>query len=129
MKRTFVFLSLAAILTFATAAQAQTARQPKAEALNSKQLTALISTAKTPAEHQRIADYYQAKSQDLLAQSIEHAQMAETFRNNPATNSSKAEKGTVDHCAYLAQSLKARSLKLEALAQTHEQMAKDAGQK
>jgi hypothetical protein len=127
MKRTFVILVLAT--AFATFAQAQTAQQTKTETLNSKQLIALSAAAKTPAEHMRIAVYYQAKAQNLLAQSNEHAQMAETFRNNPVTNSSKAERGTVDHCAYLAQSLKAQAVKMQELAQSHEQMAKDATQK
>jgi hypothetical protein len=129
MKHTFLTLSLATVLAFTAAGHAQTAKQSKAENLSSKQLIALSSAAKTPAEHQRIADYYQAKSQDLLAQSNEHAQMAQAYRNNPVTNSSKAERGTVDHCTYLAVSLKARSVKMQELAQAHEQMAKDAGQK
>lgn len=99
------------------------------EHLSKKQLAALIATAKTPAEHQRIADYYLAESNKLLAESNHHAEMAVAFRANPATNNHKSIYGTVNHCEYLAQSLKAKAEKASALAQEHEGMAETAEQK
>jgi hypothetical protein len=75
MKRTIVFLSY--ILVFTAVAFAQAAQpQQKPEKLSKRQLLSLIATAKTPAEHNRIAQYYRAAAQDYLAQSKEHEEMA-----------------------------------------------------
>ena len=131
MKRMIGFLTIALAMTTAAFGQMQMSPtpQPKAEKLNSKQILVLISVAKTPAEHRRLAVYYEAKAQNLLAQSKEHAQMAEAYKQNPVTSSSKYTRGTVDHCTYIAQSLKDSAAKLHELAQIHEQMARDAEQK
>lgn len=128
MKRTIVFLSslaLAAVLAIATVAQAQ----PSQEKLSKEQLLSLIATAKTPAEHSRLAAYYGAQAQDYLAQSKEHQQMAEAYKKNPAFNTSKSTRGPINHCEYLSQHLKESAVKMQELAQEHEQMARGAGQK
>jgi hypothetical protein len=129
MKRTIVFLSSALVfvaLAFAaTAAQAQ----QQSEKLSKQQLLSLIATAKTPAEHNRLAQYYGAEAQDDLAQSKEHEEMAAQYKKNPAFNTSKFAAGPVNHCEYLAQHYKESAQKLQELAQQHQQMAVEAGQK
>ena len=91
--------------------------------LSSKELAALVGSAKTAAEHQRIAAYYRGESERLLAESNDHARMALSFRVNPATNNDKHARGTVNHCDFLAQSLKAKAEKAVELAELHERMA------
>jgi superoxide dismutase len=103
--------------------------QPSSDNLSKQQLLSLISSAKTPAEHIRIAQYYGAKAQDYLAQSKEHAQMAEQFKSNSLTSSAKFSAGTVNHCEFLAQNLKQKAEQMQKLAAEHEQMAREAGQK
>ncbi len=128
MKRTIASLSFAAVLAFSSfAATAQA--QPNAENLSKQQLLSLIATAKTSAEHIRIAQYYGAKAQDYLAQSKEHEQMAEQFRKSALTSSSKFAAGTLNHCEFLAQSFKQKAEKMQELEQRHEEMAREAGQK
>src|ERR1017187_877489 len=63
--------------------QASLGQIPAKEHLSKHQLNTLIATAKTPADHQRIAQFYQAQAQDYLAQSKEHAREAEQSRNDP----------------------------------------------
>jgi hypothetical protein len=126
MKRTIVILSLAFVMTAAAFGQAASKQQPTGNKLSKQQLMSLIATAKTPAEHQRIADYYNAKALDFLAQSKEHQEMAEQYKKNVVTSSSKYAAGTVNHCEYLAKSLKDDATQMQELAQEHEQMAKDA---
>jgi hypothetical protein len=126
MNRMIALLSLVFAMTLTVSAATT---QPTREHLSKTQLSALIATAKTPAEHQRIADYYRAQSVDLLTQSEYHAQMAAGFKLNPSTNNDKFQRQTVNHCAYLAQSLKTQSVKAEALAKQHEEMATAAEQK
>ncbi len=117
-------LVLATTLTVSAASTPQSQQN-----LSKSQLSALTASAKTPAEHERIAQYYRAQAVKFLAQSQYHAQMAADFRQNSATSNAKFERQTVDHCAYLAQSLKLQSTKAEELAQQHERMAAAAQQK
>ncbi len=127
MKRTLALLSVSLIL--AVASIAQTTSAVRAEKLSKPQLLSLIATAHTPAEHERIANYYDARARDFLAQSAEHAQMAAEYRKNPMISSSKWATGTINHCEYLAQSLKNDAVKMQELAQLHREMAASAGQK
>jgi non-homologous end joining protein Ku len=127
MKRSLVILSFVLALTFTAFSQTQST--PKSEKLSKQQLLSLIATAKTSADHTRIADYYQAQAKDYLAQSKEHEQMVAAYKKNPIFNSSKFVTGTVNHCDYLAQSLKKDSDEAQDLAKIHEEMAKEATQK
>ena len=127
MKRSIVILSFALALIFTASSQAQSTA--KSEKLSEKQLLSLISTAKNPADHTRLADYYQAQSKDFLAESKQHEQMAAAYRKNPATNNSKFAAGTVNHCDYIAQSLKKDADQAQDLAKLHAEMATAATQK
>jgi hypothetical protein len=97
------------------------------EHLSKHQLNELIATAKTPAEHQRIAKFYQSQAQDYLAQSKEHAREAEQAKNNPMRNSNKAVFSSVNHFEYLALKFSDLASKSQELARQHEQMANDTG--
>ena len=126
MKRTFGIFAVAIVLVISVVGLISAAQQQKPEKLTKGQLLSLIATAKTPAEHQRIAEYYDAKAQEYLAQAKEHQEMAEAYKKNPMTSSSKFAAGTVNHCEYFAQSFKEMAAKMQDLANMHEQMAKDA---
>jgi hypothetical protein len=126
MKRIIVVFSFVLALTLSCTAHAASAWNAQ-EHLSKKQLASLVVSAKTPAEHQRIANYYLAASENYLAQAKEHARMAVDFEKNPATNNDKVARTTVDHCQYLAKSLQARAAMAAGLAQQHEEMAKEAG--
>jgi hypothetical protein len=131
MKRSisiFSILSLAFVMTVAALGQTTSAQQAKPEHLSKRQLNTLIATAKTPAEHARIAQYYQAKAQDYLEQSKEHEQMVVAYKANPSLTA-KSQASTINHCEYFAQTFKDMAAKSQELAQLHEQMAKEAEQK
>ena len=129
MKRTITILSLAFALTVAAFAQAAPAQQAKPDHLSKQELNSLISTAKTPAEHQRIAVYYQEKAVDYLAQAKEHEQMIAAYKANTSLSTDKNRASTISHCEYFAQTFKDLAAKSQELAQLHGQMAKDAEQK
>ncbi len=126
MKRSLGILAIVLVIMLSAVWQVSTAQQHKPEKLSKQQLLSLIASAKTPAEHRRVAEYYHATAQDYLAQAKEHAEMAEAYKKNPMTSSSKFATGTVDHCEYFAQSFKEMATKMQELADMHEQMAKDA---
>lgn len=111
----FYILSLAFVMTAESLAQTPSAQQPKSEHLSRHQLKTLIATATTSAEHRRIAQYYEAKAQNYLAQSKEHEQMHGRY--------------TTYHREYFVENLKEMAVKAQELAKEHEQMAKDAEQK
>jgi len=67
-----------------------------------------------------------SQADKLLAESNDHAKMAAMFRANPVTNNQKRALTTVNHCEYLAQTLKEKSQKIRALADEHQRMAKAA---
>jgi Tfp pilus assembly protein FimT len=129
MKRTIAILSLVLALTAAAFAQAAPAQQLKPEHLSKQQLNTLIATARTPAEHQRIAQYYEAKAQDYLAQAREHEQMVAAYKANSSLSTDKNRASTIGHCEYFVQTFKELAVKSQELAQLHEQMARDAEQK
>ena len=128
MKRTLGILSILLVLTVAALAQPSAVAQ-KPEHLSNKQLNALIATARTPAEHRRIAQYYDAKSRQYLAESQEHERIMESYEKNPIFSSSKFKISTIDHCKYLEDSLQKASVKMHELAVLQEEMAAAAEKK
>ena len=126
MKRLLGIVSLLVALTVAIPVMGQSASQSKTDKLGKHQLLTLIATAKTPAEHLRLARYYQDQANYYLEQSKLHQDMATAYRKNPMTNSDKFRRSTVDHCDYFAQSFKETATKMQELANMHAQMAKDA---
>jgi hypothetical protein len=115
-------LSLALVMT--VAAFGQTPAKP--EHLSKQQINTLIATAKTPADHQRIAQFYQSQAQDYLAQSKEHEAMVVAYKSNLSLVNNKNQASTINHCEYFVQTFKDLAAKSQELAQLHEQMAKDA---
>jgi hypothetical protein len=122
-------LSLAFVMTVAALGQTPPAKQTKPEHLSMVELNTLISTAKTPAEHQRIARYYQAKALDYLAQAKEHEQMVAAYKAYSSLSNDKNRASTIDHCEYYVRAFKDLAVKTQELAQLHGQMAQDAEQK
>lgn len=121
MKNAFAILAISLVLTLSAFAQAS--NQSKPEKLSHQQLLSLIATAKTPAEHERLARYYDERAQAYLTQSAEHQQMAVEYRKNPLISSSKWATGTINHCEFIAKSLKEDAARMQALAQAHREMA------
>jgi hypothetical protein len=132
MKRTFAalsVLSLAFAITVAAFGQTPSTQQPKPEHLSKQQLNTLIATANTPAEHERIAQYYQAKALDYLAQAKEHEAMVAAYKANSSLSNNKNQASTISHCEYFVTTFKALAENSQDLAALHERMAKEAPQK
>jgi hypothetical protein len=131
MKRTLAVLSVLSftlIMTVAAVAQAPSTKA-KPEQLSKQQLNTLISTANTPAEHQRIASFYEANALDYRAQAQEHEAMILTYKSNSSLSNDKNRASTIGHCEYFVKSLNNLAAKNDELAQIHKEMAKEAGKK
>jgi hypothetical protein len=132
MKRTFAVLSvlsLAFVMTVAALGQTPATPQSKPEHLTKQQLNTLIATAKTPTEHRRIAQYYQAKVLDYLAQAKEHEAMVAAYKANTSLSNEKDQASTISHCEYFVKTFKALADNSQELATLHERMAKEAPEK
>ena len=100
--------------------------EPKSDAISARQLERLAAEAQTPADHTRIAQYYEAKAQDYLAQVHVHEAMIENFKADATRVNNKNEASTIRHCEYFVYNYKALAAKSERMAQMHEQMASAA---
>jgi hypothetical protein len=101
---------------------------------NKKELKALIKTAKTPADHLRIANYYREQAAKLTASSNERVAMAREYSKNPVFAAVEAKQQAsfgqgASHCRRWAELDKQQAKEAEALAAFHEDMAKSAEQK
>jgi len=123
MKRTIRILSvlsLAIVMTLGVLGQTSATPQAKPEHLSNHQLKMLIAAAKTPAEHQRVAQYYQMETQKYLAQSEKHKEMLAAYEQNYYRRAS-----FIHHCQYEVQKFTDKAAKSQGLAQLHALMAQD----
>ncbi len=115
-------------------APAYSAAQDKKPVISKQELKVLLNTAKEPADHQKIAEYYRHEAARLTASSKEHAQLAELYAKNPPFASMEAKHGAgfgqgASHCNKWAELQAEEAKEADALAALHEDMAKAAEQK
>jgi len=82
-----------------------------------------IAAAKTPAEHQAIADAYATEAESLRAKANEHRAMDKEY-SGPGYQSLKL--GAAMHCKKLVQAFEAAAKDADSLATMHRDMAKAA---
>jgi hypothetical protein len=111
-----------------TQGEAQTRVQ---SAKTNKQVRALIASAKTPADHLKLAAYFNQEADRLEADAKGHEELAEVYRQHPHATGGGKQSGsgsifqTAEHCDSVAKSLRDAAKNLRGLAAEHEQMAKD----
>jgi len=69
-----------------------------APTLSKKEVKTLLTTAKTPADQERLAAYYRDKASDLRAKAQQFAARAESMQGLPAVYESK--QGIACQCAF-----------------------------
>ncbi len=118
----FAMLSFASV--YAAAAEAQ--RPVTKHGLNT-----LLKTAKTPADHLRIASYYRIEAQRLTASLQEHLKQAVIYEKNPPFPAMESKHGAgfgqgASHCRYWGKQDAEAASKAEDQAALHEAMATKA---
>lgn len=116
-----MFLALLAC-TVVVAAAAQTA-----PSLSKKELKTLLSTAKTPADQKRLAEYYRDKAQQMMAKAQEFSAQADYLATQPATIESKQgiSCNCTSHYRYFAKQYAQEATDAKKLAAEHDQLAQD----
>ena len=117
----FSVIALAVSAGAATAAQAR--KSP--DLLTSKQVKELVATAKTAADHLKLAKHFTALAARYEAQANEHAAEAQAYRKNPTFMESKnpSGPGTAAHCDRFAELTRQAAKEARELASAHERMA------
>lgn len=100
-------------------------------ALTKKQAQALAATAKTPADHMKLAAYFKLEADRLDAEAQEHEQLAQNYRLNPnmtggGKTGGNTQSRTFEHCEAAAKALREAAKSTRELVAEHEQMAKAA---
>lgn len=99
---------------------------PCATLAHADDMAAMISTAKTKADHEKIAADYDKEAADARAKAELHRNMAETYRKaGPSIGKGLSGGNTalVKHCDDLAKSYGAAADQAAALAKAHREMA------
>jgi hypothetical protein len=103
--------------------------------LTKKELKALLATAKTPADHARLAAYYRDKAQHLRAKAQEFSAQAAYLATQPSaiegkcTRSFLSKQGTscnsASHYRYFAEEYAQKAKDAEALVAQQEQVSEN----
>jgi hypothetical protein len=88
-----------------------------------KNVEQMISAAKTSADHDAIAAYYEKEAQEAHQKHAEHQQYSKSYSTIPVL---KTKTGAVAHCDAIAKKYADIAKEYEALAKLHKNMAKSA---
>lgn len=116
-----ILLAVAACVTGSTAWAVEPAGK-----LTKTQLMSLIRTAKTPADHMKLANYYRYEANRLEADVKEHEGMAAAYDKNPMAHPIPKGQTLGDHCRNLMKYYGEGASDANAMAAMHEEMAKAA---
>jgi hypothetical protein len=88
-----------------------------------KNVEQMITEAKTTADHEAIAAYYEKEAQEAHQKHAEHQQYSKSYSTIPVL---KTKTGAVAHCDSIAKKYESIAKEYEALAKLHKGMAKSA---
>jgi hypothetical protein len=94
--------------------------------LGSKEVRDLIASAKTPAEHRKLARHFAAVAARYEADAADHVAEATSYRSAPTASESKRPGGpdTARHCDRVADAARNAATAARDVARDHENMAK-----
>ena len=92
---------------------------------NDRDLKSALKAAKTPADHERIAAYYDAKADRLNAEAAEYEQAAAAYRNGPVVKNLTAP-NTAARYDSIAKRLRREAQSNRERAASHEQIVTTA---
>jgi hypothetical protein len=117
-------LLVAAVAVLAVFVSAPAGAQNKP--LTNSEVKALIKTAETKAEHERIAQYFEAEAAKYDAEAKDHAELAGIYQKSTPSAKPPGPSQTFNHCDSLSKSLQKAADDARALAAEHRQMAHEA---
>ena len=100
----------------------------KDKLLSKSELKSLVANAETKADHERVAQYFDAEAMRYEAEAKDHGELAPFYQRSPDPALSKhpGSQRSFQHCDSLSKSLKQAGEDARALAGEHREMAKEA---
>jgi hypothetical protein len=121
---TLAIVVLLALLFFVRISPVTAGRKPT---LSKKEVKALIASARTKEDHQKLADYYKAETERLEAEAKDHDEMAEAYKKNPSPMAVKHPEAIGEgHCHEMARRFREAATQAGELTAMHEDVAKTA---
>ena len=120
MRRTRLFVGLA-LLVLGIAVALPGSPVSVAGAADIEQM---IASAKTPADHEAIAAYYEGQAKEARQKAEEHRKMGAVYKKEGGAFLHKTHFD--EHCAALIRNFTSEAKEYEALAAAHRQLAKPA---
>lgn len=113
-----------AVMMLVSAGQSPAA-EPKGE-LTAKQVKALVASAKTPADHIKLAHHFTAMAVKHETEAQEHEALAAEYTRNPQMGAEKHPMATksAEHCKFFAEHCRDAAKEMRAMAAEHEAMAR-----
>lgn len=124
MKTVLISMMLGAFLWVGTSAQI-VAAEPKG-ILKPAEVATLVKSAKSPAEHRKLASHYTAMAEKHEADAKEHEALAAAYTSRPTGQDAKHPMSgeTAAHCKFYAEHCRMAAKDMRAMAAIHEGMAK-----
>ena len=87
-----------------------------------------VQSAKNPADHEGIAQFYEKQAADATAKAAEHRKMGQAYKglSGTATGKGYATSAMPQHCEALAKDFDSEAKNFQAMAEAHRQLAKTA---
>jgi hypothetical protein len=99
----------------------------KDKALSKSDVNHLIATAEKKADHERLAQYFDAEAAKYEAEAKEHGDLAQVYRKSGSPSAKfPGTMQTFNHCDSLSKSLEQAAENARQLAADHREMAKEA---
>jgi hypothetical protein len=119
--RAAILLMLTAVLVGGVAVGADDGTR-----LSKGELKNLVATAKTAADHERLAGYFDAKAAQLESDAKDHDELAQEYKRNPTVSRRVEKSQSYEHCRELARDFAKAAQDARRLAADHRAMAKEA---
>ena len=117
----FAFIPVLSLVLAASVASAQEKMPCQGAKLTQKQVKALIASAKTAGDHNKLACYFHAEARSEADKAKYHEEMGKLY-----ASSSNAKHDTVKHCKEFADEARKAAEADNQLAAEHEKMAEEA---
>ncbi len=100
----------------------------KDKQLSQSELKNLVSNAETKADHERIAQYFDAEAAKYEAESKDHGELAQVYQRNSSATPKKypGSMQPFNHCDALSKSLEQAAENARQMAADHRGMEKEA---
>jgi hypothetical protein len=95
--------------------------------LSKQELKTHIVDAKTAQDHERLAQHFDARADELEAEAKEHQELVAQYKAHPTIHEMKHQMSgqTAGHCQYFADDLHKAAMGARQMAADHREMAKE----